>query len=922
MNKIFYKIILFISFILSNEAPEWSVIPNQNINEDCHQINNCSGFPIDLNNFLSDPDSDDLSVTAADIENLFVSINQDLILSITPDDNFFTENPLEIQLEASDGILSAYTSFNLTINPVNDEPVINSLVSDLIYDEDCCADTGIELSLDQFNTTDVDNQINDLTLKISEDDIPDDADYTYDGLTIYPTQHYFGDLSIPVIVEDLESQSDIFPCVITINPVNDEPVFETEIGNIVINEDESYNEQWTSLISSGPYENDNIFFNIGFTNNDLISSATLSPTGILDIQPAQDANGQTDFTVRITDDGEGFLFTEQTFTLTINPVNDEPYFSINSEFFVIDEDSEPVDSIFIYAIHPGGGNGIFKEIDDSLWFEISDYDTDLFNVLNQPNINIHLENQGILSFDLENNFNGNTDLVVTLYDDGSSSTPFNDQSSSLKTINVQVNQINDSPKIFSIYEKLYNYQSDQTTFSEDSIFFRYSYQPFFENSELTANQLRFKWQRIDSLDIDIDPRINKDILIDSIYYRLEMFSVDDVIILDTLTYDPNSEIDTISVDIDLSSENYNIDLSGNTEYNWRVVTQNFQNDIYGNDPSIISDNDNFSFKVDLILPELDMHFLNDDIFTEHFDLYMQSNDNLTDFNGFNRPLKLWIYYNSVESQPEILFPDLKDTINNIYYLSHNFIHPGEISLIYQMRDKAANINQDSINVSYGLINHESDFNLSFNQNMINLNLPENAINFTRPCLIKNVEVDNHSSLIQITKPIRIYPEIIDLNVDATLSFNLELIPNQYDVNKCSIYRYESGHWVFNRTILDNNFLSTEISKFGIYTIMYDELNNTLNYPHEYMLIQNHPNPFNPNTKINFFIPKKNNININIYNIKGDKIKNLFNGDIEIGYHSINWDGKNDNGNELPSGVYFLKLNYDNKFITSKLVKMK
>ena len=39
-----------------------------------------------------------------------------------------------------------------------------------------------------------------------------------------------------------------------------------------------------------------------------------------------------------------------------------------------------------------------------------------------------------------------------------------------------------------------------------------------------------------------------------------------------------------------------------------------------------------------------------------------------------------------------------------------------------MRDKAANINQDSINVSYGLINHESDFNLSFNQNMINLNL--------------------------------------------------------------------------------------------------------------------------------------------------------------------------------------------------------
>ena len=706
------------------------------------------------------------------------------------------------------------------------------------------------------------------------------------------------------------------------NPINDEPVFETEIGNIVINEDEPYNQQWTSLISSGPFENDNIFFNVGFTNNDLVNSATLSASGILDIQPAQDAFGQTDFTVRITDTGEGFLFTEQTFTLTINPVNDEPYFSINSDFFEINEDSEPVDSIFIYAIHPGGGNGTFKEIDDSLWFEISDYDADLFTILNQPNININSERQGILSFDLENNFNGNTDLIVTLYDNGTSSIPFNNQSSSSKTINMQVNQINDLPKIFSIYEKLYNYQSDQTTFSEDSIFFRYSYQPFFETSELTANQLRFKWQRIDSLDIDIDPRINKDILIDSIYYRLEMYSDDDVIILDTLTYNPISEIDTISVDIDLTNENYNIDLSGNTIYNWRVVTQNYQNDIFGNDPFITSENENFSFKVDLILPELDMHFLSDDIFTEHFDLYMQSNDNLTDFNGFNRPLKLWIYYNSIESQPEILFPNLKDTTNNIYYLSHNFIHPGEISLIYQMRDKAANINQDSINVSYGLINHELDFNLSFNQSMINLNIPKNTINHTKSCLIKHTEVDNHSSLIEITKPIEIYPESISLNSDATLSFNLELIPNQYDINKCSIYRYENGNWVFNHTILDNNFLSTEISKFGIYTIMYDEFNNTLNYPNEYMLIQNYPNPFNPNTKINFFIPEKNNIDINIYNIRGDKIKNLFNGDIETGYHSINWDGKNDNGNKLPSGVYFLKLNYDNKFITSKLVKMK
>ena len=101
MNKIFYKIILFISFTLSNEAPEWIVIPNQNINEDCHQINNCIGFPINLNNYLSDPDNDNLSVAFTDIDNLTINIDEDLLLSITPDDNFFNEDSLEIQLELS-----------------------------------------------------------------------------------------------------------------------------------------------------------------------------------------------------------------------------------------------------------------------------------------------------------------------------------------------------------------------------------------------------------------------------------------------------------------------------------------------------------------------------------------------------------------------------------------------------------------------------------------------------------------------------------------------------------------------------------------------------------------------------------------------------------------------------------------------------
>ena len=70
-------------------------------------------------------------------------------------------------------------------------------------------------------------------------------------------------------------------------------------------------------------------------------------------------------------------------------------------------------------------------------------------------------------------------------------------------------------------------------------------------------------------------------------------------------------------------------------------------------------NQDYYFRTDLTLPEADMVYLHDDIFEEHFDLYMLGNDQFIDFDGFNRPVKLWIYYNSQDdTQPEIYFPEL------------------------------------------------------------------------------------------------------------------------------------------------------------------------------------------------------------------------------------------------------------------------
>ena len=80
---------------------------------------------------------------------------------------------------------------------------------------------------------------------------------------------------------------------------------------------------------------------------------------------------------------------------------------------------------------------------------------------------------------------------------------------------------------------------------------------------------------------------------------------------------------------------------------------------------------------------------------------------------------------------------------------------------------------------------------------------------------------------------------------------------------------------------------------------------------------NYPNPFNPSTTISFFIPEASRIRLSIYNIKGQKVKTLTNDCFEKGNHSVIWNGVDENGNPVSSGVYFYNLNVNGK---SKAIK--
>ena len=77
-------------------------------------------------------------------------------------------------------------------------------------------------------------------------------------------------------------------------------------------------------------------------------------------------------------------------------------------------------------------------------------------------------------------------------------------------------------------------------------------------------------------------------------------------------------------------------------------------------------------------------------------------------------------------------------------------------------------------------------------------------------------------------------------------------------------------------------------------------------------MNNFPNPFNPSTTISFSIPEECNIELSIYNIKGQKVKTLVKEKFESGKHSVIWFGKDNSNKKCSSGIYFYQLKVNGK----------
>jgi N-acetylneuraminic acid mutarotase len=90
-----------------------------------------------------------------------------------------------------------------------------------------------------------------------------------------------------------------------------------------------------------------------------------------------------------------------------------------------------------------------------------------------------------------------------------------------------------------------------------------------------------------------------------------------------------------------------------------------------------------------------------------------------------------------------------------------------------------------------------------------------------------------------------------------------------------------------------------------------------NIPSFFTLEQNYPNPFNPSTKISFALPERGNVSLKVYDLLGGEVAQLVNGEIEAGSYDLSF-----NASDLPSGIYFYKLQAGSFVETKKMILLK
>ena len=189
-----------------------------------------------------------------------------------------------------------------------------------------------------------------------------------------------------------------------------------------------------------------------------------------------------------------------------------------------------------------------------------------------------------------------------------------------------------------------------------------------------------------------------------------------------------------------------------------------------------------------------------------------------------------------------------------------------------------------------------------------------------PVIISYLPEELEFEIIEISEQdvdFSVEPEDVDSELECSWFINNEDMENDTDSFNYSFT--ENGDYEVKCVVSDGEYDIETVWNISVNLTSSDE---DLSPVYVTSLTGIYPNPFNPSTSISFSLAKESKIEIEIYNLRGQKIKSLLNEVRDIGNHSIIWEGKDDNNSTVCSGMYLVKMKTDMGIFTEKALLLK
>ena len=184
----------------------------------------------------------------------------------------------------------------------------------------------------------------------------------------------------------------------------------------------------------------------------------------------------------------------------------------------------------------------------------------------------------------------------------------------------------------------------------------------------------------------------------------------------------------------------------------------------------------------------------------------------------------------------------------------------------------------------------------------------------RIAIIEKIEVDNAAGWQTV-----LLPTGVNAAKDQKIWIALDFSENpgiRYNLDDAEYDHYFAKNDSLENPFVKGGSMKVDYSLYATYTISTDISAENSSIPGDFSLM-NYPNPFNPSTKIAFTLPKISNVKLTVYNVLGEKIKELVNSKMPAGNHEVVFDATH-----LAGGIYFYRISADNFVLVKKMIYIK